>query len=402
MLRESLSLGRLFGISIKLNWSVLVIFALIVVNLAVGVYPEWHPGWSPLLLWTVSLAAAVVFFLSLLAHELAHSLTAKAYGLPVRSITLFLFGGVSDIQEEPDTPWREIVIAGVGPLMSLVLGILFLWWFNLLMPVDAGGVDAQMQAFTELGPTASVLAWVGPINILLAVFNMIPALPLDGGRVFRAILWKATGDLKKATRWSAAVARLISWTLVGVGVAMIFGIEVPFLGSGFIGGLWLAVIGWFLGRSAMASYTQLLLDEALEGVQVSRLVREGGQTVPSSLSINTLIDDYLLEGDIERLPVVDGADYRGMVEFSDIHKVDQDDWSDTTITQVMTPADETDTAQLQDDVSDVLRTMLRHSRDQLPVLHDGEFRGMVHRDDILRWIQAHSDMNVPGVGSPTS
>jgi Zn-dependent protease len=394
MLRESVNLGRLFGISIKLNWSVLVIFGLIVVNLAVGVFPSWHPEWSPLLLWSVSLAAALIFFLSLLAHELAHSLTAQAFGLPVSSITLFLFGGVSDIQEEPDTPWREIVIAGVGPLMSLVLGVLFLWLFYAISSI--GGVDQHMEALANLGPVASVLAWVGPINILLAAFNMIPALPLDGGRVFRAALWRLTGDLKKATRWSATLARVISWTLVGVGVAMVFGIEVPILGSGLVGGIWLAVIGWFLGRSAMASYTQLLLEEALEGVQVSRLVRDSTQTVPSTISVDQLVDDYFIGSDSQSYPVVDGTRYRGMVHFSDIHEVDQDDWPNTPVDAILTPADETTTAELHEDASDVLKQMLRHSLEQVPVVHEGEFRGVLCRNDVFRWIQVHSDMTVPG------
>jgi Zn-dependent protease len=402
MLRESVNLGRLFGISIKLNWSVLVIFGLIVVHLAVGVFPTWHPEWSVLLLWTVSLAAALIFFVSLLAHELAHSLTAQAFGLPVSSITLFLFGGVSDIQEEPDTPWREIVIAGVGPLMSLVLGVAFLWLFNVVAPIGEQSVDRQMEVFANLGPVASVLAWVGPINILLAIFNMIPALPLDGGRVFRAALWKVTGDLKKATRWAAAVARAISWLLVGVGIAMAFGIQVPFLGSGLIGGIWLAVIGWFLGRSAMASYTQLLLEEALEGVQASRLVRSDAHTVPSNISIDQLVDDHFLGSDSERFPVVDGTDYRGMVEFSAVHKVDQDAWGDTAVEQILTPADETTTAELHEEASDVLKQMLRHSLEQIPVVHNGEFRGILCRNDLFRWIQVHSDMDVPGVGTRAS
>lgn len=398
MLENSVNLGRLFGIRIKLNWSVLIIFGLIVVNLAVGVFPSWHSSWSPLLAWGVAFAAALVFFLSLLAHEFAHSLTARGYGIPVRSITLFLFGGVSDIQEEPDTPGREFIIAVVGPLTSLALGVIFLWVFNLITPLDTQDVDQQMQAMSRLGPLASVLAWVGPINILLAVFNMIPALPLDGGRVFRAALWWGTGDLKKATRWSAMVARLISWGFVAVGVAMIFGIQVPFFGSGFVGGLWLAVIGWFLGRSAMSAYTQLLLDEALEGVQVSRLVHEDATAVSSDLSVDELIDDYFMGSERDSFPVVDDGQFVGMVHFADIHQFDQDDWATTPVAQIVRPPDEEVTVELHEEVGAVLKNMLRHGLDQVPVVHDGQFRGMLFRHDILKWIQMHSDIGMPGMG----
>lgn len=398
MFSESLSLGSLFGIRIKLNWSVLVIFALIVGHLAVGVFPQWHPEWSTVLLWGVSLAAALVFFVSLLAHELAHSLTAKAYGMDVNSITLFLFGGVSDIEEEPNTPWREIVIAGVGPLMSLALGFLFLWWFNLIVPLDAANLEDPVAAFSQFGPVASVLAWVGPINILLAAFNMIPALPLDGGRVFRAVLWKATGDFKKATAWSSMLARGFSWALIGIGVAMAFGISVPLLGTGLVGGLWLVIIGWFLSRSATAAYSQLLLEEALEGVRVSRLLREDAQTVPSRMSIEELVDEYVVDTDRERFPVVDDGQFVGMVDFAEVHKIDQDAWPDTHVAEITSTGDELVVVELHEDAGHALKTMLRGGLTEVPVVHEGQYRGMLMRDDVLEWIGRHSEMDVPGVG----
>lgn len=398
MLRDSFDLGSLFGIRIKLNWSVLVIFGLIVVNLAVGVFPSWHPQWSPALNWTVALAAAVVFFLSLLAHELAHSLTAQSYGIPVRSITLFLFGGVSDIQEEPHTPGRELIIAIVGPLMSLALGIVFLWVFKLITPLATEDVEQQVQLFARLGPVASVLAWVGPINILLAIFNMIPALPLDGGRVFRALLWKVTGDLKKATRWASTVARVISWAFIAAGVAMIFGISVPFLGTGVVGGIWLAVIGWFLGRSASAAYTMLLVDETLEGIQVSRLVHEHAPFVSPTVSVDELIDHYFMGSQRVSFPVVDNGRFVGMVRFSDVHKLDQDDWPTTPVADLTVPPDEIVTVELHEDVSSALKNMLRHSVDQAPVLYEGQYRGMLFEHDIFKWIKMHSNLSVPGTG----
>jgi Zn-dependent protease/predicted transcriptional regulator len=397
MLRESVSLGSLFGIKIKLNWSVLVIFGLIVMHLALGVFPSWHPEWSPLLLWTVSLSAAVIFFLSLLAHEMAHSLAARAYGMSVGSITLFLFGGVTDIQEEPETPGREIVIAGVGPVMSLALGVLFLWWFSALVPVAVDDIEQPAEFFSQLGPVASVLAWVGPINILLAVFNLLPALPLDGGRIFRAILWKTTGDLKKATRLSASVARGFSWLLIGAGIAMAFGIPVPFLGSGLVGGLWLAVIGWFLGRASMASYTQLLLEEALEGVVVAQLVRGDVTTVPSTVSVDEVVDDYFLASDRDSFPVVDDARFVGIIEFDSIHDLEQDDWPNARVAEIVTPVDDLVVAGLDQPAGDALRQMLRRGLGKIPVVDDGEFQGLVFRNDIFRWIRVHSDTSVPGV-----
>ncbi|MFW5968931.1 MAG: site-2 protease family protein [Persicimonas sp.] len=395
MFRESIRLGKLFGIQIKLNWSVLIIFGLIVFHLALGVFPEWQPDWSAWMLWTVSLTAAVVFFLSLLAHELAHSLTARAYGLPVRSITLFLFGGVSDIAEEPDTPGRELVIAGAGPLMSLVLGALFLIWFNLLVPVEAGQLEDPTRLFTQLGPLASVLAWVGPINILLAVFNMLPALPLDGGRIFRAILWQATGDLKKATLWSSTVARVFSWTLIAVGVAMALGIPIPFLGAGMVGGLWLALIGWFLGRAATASYSQLLLQEALEGMTVSKLMREESEFVPSDISIDQLVDEYLLDTDRDTFPVVDRGRYIGIVRFQDVHRVDQNAWPKTPVDKIAVTDEEIPAFAPDEELFDALRDMLRSGLDQAPVVDEDDcLIGVIVREDVFEWLQRHEA--VPG------
>jgi Zn-dependent protease/CBS domain-containing protein len=398
MFRHSLDLGSLFGIRIRLNWSVLIIFALIVVNLAVGVFPAWHPGWSVWLNWAVALAAALVFFVSLLAHEMAHSLVALHFDLPVKSITLFLFGGVSDIQEEPETPWREIVIAAAGPLVSLGLGLAFLGLFWLFIPAEAVGTAEQIQAYSRLGATASVLGWVGAINLLLAAFNMIPALPLDGGRVFRALLWMATGDLKKSTRWAAIVARVISWGLIAAGVAMAFGIELPVLGSGLIGGLWLAVIGWFLGQSASAAYTQLLLDEALEGLLVSRFVHDDAKTVAPGVSVEQLIDDYFMGTEQTSFPVVEDGRFAGVVHFVDIHSVDQDAWPRTPVAEIAAPPDEVVCVGLEDEAAEAFKTMLRNGLSAVPVLHRGEFRGMLLRQDILKWVRSHSNLGAGGLG----
>jgi Zn-dependent protease len=206
-MRNGLRIGRLFGINIFVDWSWLLIFSLVTWNLATG-FALVHPTWGAGLNWVLAIIAAQLFFMSVLAHELAHSLVARAQNIPVRNITLFLFGGVSNIQQEPRSPRAEFVMAIVGPITSIVIGVVCLLVAaisaagGILLPA-AGAMAAIRAAMASLDPLTTLLLWLGPINILLGIFNMVPGFPLDGGRVLRAILWGLTGNFRTATRWAS-------------------------------------------------------------------------------------------------------------------------------------------------------------------------------------------------------
>ena len=213
MMRKGIRLGRIAGIEVFADWSLLLIFFIIAFGLATGMFPAWHPEWPAALAWATALGAAALFLASVLVHELSHALVGRIGGIKVRRITLFMLGGMAHMEREPPT-WRsELAMAAVGPVTSLVLGLAFLWLAGLFAgPLDVDLNDPS-EALAQLSPLATLLLWLGPVNILLAVFNLVPGFPLDGGRVLRAILWGATGSLRRATRWASLGGQGFAWLL---------------------------------------------------------------------------------------------------------------------------------------------------------------------------------------------
>lgn len=254
-------LGKWFGIDIEVDWSWVFIFLLMTWNLT-SAFTAWHPDWPPAEALAVAGTASVLFFLCIVLHELAHSLVARRFGLRVRSITLFLFGGVSNIEREPSSARAEFFTAIVGPLTSLALGAVFLVLAGALASASMQGVDDVTRAIAHLGPAATLLAWLGPVNVGIGIFNLLPAFPLDGGRVFRSAIWAASGDVRFSTRAASAVGQAIAWLLIVSGIAMAFGARVPLLGSGVTNGLWLAFVGWFLHNGAAQAYRRLAIDDS--------------------------------------------------------------------------------------------------------------------------------------------
>src|SRR5215831_6375059 len=255
--RGGLRLGRIAGVEVRLDWSLLIVFWLILVNLGIGLFPARHPDWSSGMTWAVAFVASLLFFVSILAHELSHALVGRANGVPVDGITLFIFGGVARMQREPPSPRAELLMTVVGPLTSLAIGAAALFAGMRLAAPSAFDAADPFTAFRHTSPLAAVLLWLGPINVVLGLFNLIPGFPLDGGRVLRALLWAATGDYSRATRWAAGVGQAFGLLLIFAGIGMIFGVSIPLLGSGFVPGLWLAFIGWFLNGAAASSYRQV-------------------------------------------------------------------------------------------------------------------------------------------------
>jgi Zn-dependent protease/CBS domain-containing protein len=387
-MENNLRLGRIFGIEVALNWSLIFIFVLIAWNLAIGVFAQLHPEWNLLYDWGLAIIATVLFFVSLLAHELAHSLVAKAQGLPVRSITLWLFGGVSSIEKQPRSPGAEFLMAIVGPLTSIVLGAIFL----LMAAVGSGGLGTLASDLALLGPVTTLLLWLGSINILLGIFNLVPGFPLDGGRVLRSIFWAVTHNLRTATRWASWAGQGVAWLLILTGIAMVFGIQVPIFGSGLIGGLWLVLIGWFLHSAAVQSYQQMVIEGALKGIPVSRMMEPDVPTVLYSVSVSTLVNDYIMKTRERAFPVMQDGQLVGIVSLEDVRKVPQEAWNITAVHQIMTPKEALATATPDEDVNEALTDLTNKDVNQVPVVQNGHVVGMLRRSDILRWLQVQSEI----------
>jgi Zn-dependent protease/CBS domain-containing protein len=390
-MRGGFRVARLFGINIFIDWSWIFIFLLVTWNLAAFVFPTLHPDWEMSMTLILSVAASLLFFGSVLAHELAHSLVAKAKGLPVRRITLFIFGGAADIGREPPSAGSEFLIAIVGPITSVILGALFLFSgaFVINGPALTGGTP--LEVLTAIGPLGTLFIWLGSINILLGIFNMVPGFPLDGGRVLRSILWGITRNLKLATRWATLVGQLVAWGFIVTGVAMVFGFQVPIFGTGIIGGLWLAFIGWFLNNAATASYQHVVVQDMLDGVPVYRLMRHEVQGVESYIPLSTLVYDHVIGSDESAFPVMEDERLVGLINLEDIKKVNREEWDRVIVKDIMVPVEKTDTVSPREDAKEALDKLTRKDVQQLPVVYAGELVGLLRQKDIMRWLQIQSN-----------
>ena len=385
-MNNELRIARILGIDVRVHWSWAIVFFLATWNLAGGVFPEWHPNWSTELDWTIAVIAVFLFFISLLAHEFAHSHVAKARGLPVGSITLFLLGGVSRIDAEPPSPRTEFIIAIVGPLTSIGLGTIFLALGMAGAGLDESFARDPVRVFGQLGPVSTLLLWLGPVNLLLGVFNLIPAFPLDGGRILRSLLWAVTHSLPKATRWVSGVGQCIAWLFVLGGVAVAFGVPVPPFGSGVLSGLWLIFIGWFLHRSGQAHYHEVRTREILEDVPVYRLMRLDVSAVSPELPVNTLMHDWIEGTDELTFPVLDNGEMIGLVTLEDVHKVKRDSWETAVVGEIMTPTRELAVVAPREPLGQALDKLSRGHLRQLPVVERGRLIGILRRVDIVKWM----------------
>ena len=377
-----MSLGRLFGIEIRLDFSVLIVFALVVYSLGAALFPRWHPTWDATLTWGTALAAGILFFASLLAHELAHSVVAKLRGIQVPRITLFVFGGVSELEREPNTPATEFLIAIVGPAMSALLGFAFTWLGAMLAGADftADVFRDPEAAMADLGAGATLFLWLGPINFMLAFFNLIPGFPLDGGRVLRAVLWGISGDLRSSTQWASNMGRAFAWALMGFGVLQA-------LGGNFVQGVWLLLIGWFLNNAARNSYVQLLMQQAFEELIVGNLMRTHFEVIDPDVALEEFVNEFLLRSAQSAWPVVEEGKAVGLITFDDAQVTSEAERAAQTVRDVMSPIDE----RLSPEVGgrDALRALAESERDPIPVMQGEHIVGLLHRGDIARWLALH-------------
>jgi Zn-dependent protease len=325
--------------------------------------------------WIVSLVTAVLFFVTLLAHELSHALVARSAGIPVRSITLFALGGVASIEREGNSAKTEFYIAIVGPIVSALIG------FGALAVARGMGWSPEGGAGSA---TANVLGWLGSINLVLAVFNLVPGYPLDGGRILRAILWGIYKDGQKALRHAARVGEVVAVVFIAIGVLRFFA------GAGF-GGLWIAFIGWFLLMAAQASYAQVAIGQALRGVKVADIMANDCLTVDALTPLKQLVEDVMLRTGRRCVIVQSDHHVAGLVTPNEIRHVDRDRWMDVTAGEIMRPLDGLRTVTRGTSVDDALTAMTQEDINQLPVVDHGRLEGMVSRGQILQLLRSRAE-----------
>lgn len=369
-----IKLGRIFGIQIGLHYSWLIIALLVTLSL-VGHFRISNPNWGDYVIWGTALVTAVLFFVAIVLHELSHALVALSWGLPVKSITLFALGGVAQIEKEAEKAKTEFWMAIVGPITSILIGVLCL---SLLLLFGWSGQEMPDT------PLMAMLMWLGVINILLAVFNMIPGFPLDGGRVLRSIIWGVTGDPAKSTRIASRVGQVVAFGFI------IFGILRFFSGGGF-GGLWLAFIGWFLLEAARATYVQVEAEEALRGVRVGDIMANDCPIVDSRDNLQTFVDERLLRTGQRCFVVQENGVILGILTPHEVRTVDRAKWPYTTVDEVMKPLDRLKTIGADAPVTEALKLMGTEDVNQLPVVSNGRLAGIVSRAHILRMLQTRAE-----------
>jgi Zn-dependent protease/CBS domain-containing protein len=362
---RGITLFHLRGIPIRIDASWLIIAALIVWTLSVAYFPRVVPGLDRSLYWLVGSVSALLFFGSVLLHELSHSLVALRAGLPVRSITLFIFGGVSEITEEPRSPRIEFWMAAAGPAASFVIaGITYgLVWL----------LEQQAPLGDRLNLVQAGLGYLSAINLLLGIFNLVPGFPLDGGRMLRAGLWHWIGDLEKATRWASYGGKIVAGLLMGIGLVALFG-------GGMITGLWYGFIGLFLWQAADMAYAQMRLQKGLQGHTVSEVMTRPAVAVPGELSLEDFVDQYVFRQRHNAYPVVAAGRPVGLITLQQVRDVPQASWQTTAVADVMTPLAQP--LQVTDDLTVAVKRLADSNVAQLPVVSQGQLIGVVSVSDL--------------------
>ena len=369
---SAFSLGKVFGIQFRLHYTWFIVFILVNVSLSWYYFPVYYPDWTRLAYWVIGIVSSLLFFASVVAHELAHSSVARINGIPVKSITLFIFGGIAQITREATRANAELKMAAAGPACSLVLGGLFglLWLLS--------------QGISE--PIVAMTLWLAQVNVILAVFNLIPGFPLDGGRVFRSILWRVTGNYKLSTRIA---------TQVGQGVGYLFilgGISIMFLLHEWFSGLWLVFIGWFLRNIASSSYHQAQWREALRGISASQVMTPDCPAIPSDVTINRLVQEYVFTSGCYFFLVTDEDGVKGILTLDNIKAVSRQNWDVTQVKEIMTPIDKVKVAHPNQDALSILEQMDENNINQMPVVSEGRVIGLIARDNLIRFLRTRSEL----------
>jgi Zn-dependent protease len=369
MFGKRIDLFKLFGFEVRIDLSWVVLAILVAWSLSAGLFPFHYKGLSPQAYWIMGIVGAIGLFLSIIVHEMSHSLVARRFGLPIKGITLFIFGGVAEMQEEPQTPKAELAMAAAGPVSSIILAFIFYVVFR------AARAAGWAEAFYGV---VQYLAW---INGLLALFNLVPAFPLDGGRILRSILWTWKKNLRWATRISSEIGAGFGLLLIILGI-------LQFFSGNFIGGMWWFLIGMFLRNAARMSHRQLLVRKALEGEPVRRFMKEGPVTVPPSATIEELVEDYIYRHQFKMFPVVEGSDRLiGCVTMRQVKEIPREDWTRRKVGEIAFGCSHDNTIDSEADAMDALSQMNRTGASRLMVTEGDRLVGIISLKDMLRFLE---------------
>jgi Zn-dependent protease/CBS domain-containing protein len=361
-------LGSVLGFEIRIDYSWFIIFFLILWTFSAGVFPGVYPGQETATYLIMGGAGTILFFASILAHELSHSLVARRKGIPVEGITLFIFGGMAHTRMEFEDPADEFHVAGVGPLSSLLIAGLF--W----LVAWGGGQVGWTFAIT------GVAAYLAFINLALAVFNLLPGFPLDGGRLFRAAVWRHTGDLTKATRWASNGGKVLGYLLMALGV-------LNFFAGNLIGGIWLVFIGWFVRMAAEASFAQHRLHETFRGVRAADAMTPHPQTVAADVSLQDFLEHHVFQGRHHSYPVVEDERPVGIITLERVKGVPREEWTRRSVRDAMVPAEDGVVVSPREQMTEVLEKLSSSKARRVLVADQGELVGIITQSDISRWME---------------
>lgn len=370
-MRNAVRLGRVFGIEIGLDYSWFIIFALVTWTLAAHYFPMNY-RWPAATYWTVGLITSLIFFASVLAHELGHSVVALRFGIPVHSIRLFIFGGLAQISHEPKRAREEFYIAIAGPSVSVALAGLF-WVFS--------------RAVYPKSPLEALGTWLAVINLSIAAFNLIPGFPLDGGRVFRAAVWGLTGSYTRATRIAAGLGQVVAYGFIALGVWMA-------VAGALWNGLWIGFIGWFLLNASTTSFKQVSVQEMLQGLTAQEVMMTDCPQVPRELTLEALVRDHVLRTARQSFPVVEDGYTWGIVTLKEIKAVPKARWAQVTVGEIMVPFEQIVKVPPQTGLAEVLQQMAEQEVNQLPVVEGDQLLGMISRDGILQLLKTRAELRV--------
>ncbi len=366
----SINLGRILGIPVGIDYSWFIIFALITMSLSTQ-YAAAHPKWSEITHVAVGIITSLLFFATVLLHEMGHSVVAIRKGIPVRSITLFIFGGVAQIAREPKTAMDEFWIAIAGPAVSFIIGI-----FSLLAGVG-------VKPFSDI--LGAVLTWLGQINLILAIFNLVPGFPLDGGRILRAILWGWKKDFRSASRMAANVGQLVAYGFIFIGVIIA-------LRGNFFNGLWIGFIGWFLLNAAHQSYRQVVLTGLLGAVKVGDVMSTDCPIVSGAIPLSEFVHNEILRTGQRCFLVTQFDRLVGIITLHEVKQIPSSEWESTPVSSAMQPLDRLHMVHPGDLLSGILEKMTTEGVNQLPVVEEGKLVGSLGRDRLIQLIQTRMDL----------
>lgn len=373
MFGKSIRLFKLFGFEVKIDLSWLILAVLITWTLAQGWFPHTYKNFPTMTYWWMGAAGALGLFASIVFHELSHSLVARKYGIPMRGITLFIFGGVAEMTQEPPSAKSEFMMAIAGPIASIVLGLGFY------------GIDALFKDAGFSEPVHGVIQYLGFINLVLAGFNLVPAFPLDGGRVLRSALWGWKNNLRWATRIASRIGSGFGIFLIVLGVF-------TFIKGNFIGGVWWFLIGMFLRGASQMSYQQLLVRRALEGESIARFMNQNPVTVPPSLFLDKLVEDYIYKYHHKMFPVTDGSALKGCVKMSRVKEIPKEQWGQRKVEEITEVCSENNSISADTDAVKALSAIKRSGNSRLMVVENNHLIGIVSLKDLLNFLALKMDL----------